>query len=170
MRTFQMIEPLESRLLFSTPPSTIDTSGVGLYDPTGNAATLDRQRDIWLVIHGLQGSKDDSVTQSVAGAVAIQAPDDQVLILNWADLAHTPPDNLTAVNNAWAAADAIATQVRAAGMRGSGRHLNLIGFSMGGEVEDRLAKDLGGVNRIIAIDPAAPDIGTDKRGHLIYGP
>ena len=41
------MESLEFRLLFSR---AVDTSSVGLFNPDGTAAILDRTRDTWLVI------------------------------------------------------------------------------------------------------------------------
>src|SRR2546423_6789246 len=166
-----MIESLEARILFTTVPAgAIDTSTVGLFNPDGTpAVTIDRRRVTWLVIHGLDGSKDDPGTRAVAAAVDAVTPDDQVLLLDWSTLAkaedNVPPDqgvqaNAQAVQNAWASADAIAAKLKAAKL--PGRLVNLLGFSMGGQVEDRLAQDLrGGVNRIIAVDPAAPVVGAD---------
>jgi len=51
--------------------------------------------------------------------------------------------------------------------------INLIGYSMGAFVADRVAAglhDLGGVNRIVALDPAAPRSGLNKRGHTVAAP
>jgi pimeloyl-ACP methyl ester carboxylesterase len=156
-----MIEPLESRLLFTSP---VDTSGVGLFAADGSPATLDR-RDKWIIVHGLHSSSADSGIQSLALAVAATQPRDQVLLLDWATIANAP-DNVTAMTDAYAAADAIAAKLLAAKIHGS--HVNLMGFSMGGAIIDRLAKDLSSVNRIVAIDPSAPPVQiTDSRNHLI---
>jgi pimeloyl-ACP methyl ester carboxylesterase len=103
---------------------------------------------------------------ALAQAVAAECPGDQVLLVGWGDLADHVPDSATAVRDAWATADVIAAKIRAARLRGA--RVNLIGFSMGGEVEDRLAADLGGVNRLIAIDPAA-DQTIDDKGRPISG-
>ena len=160
-----MVEALENRLLFSGPP--IDTSTVKLYAPEGTAAGINRtQGDVWFVIHGLYSSKNDPGIQQLAASVNTTLPGNQVRLIDWGDLARGPIDNPTAVRHAVAAADAVAAQVRAAHIQG--KHINIIGFSMGGLVEDRLAADLHGVNRLIVVDVAAPPIGTDKRGHPIY--
>ena len=159
-----MVEALESRLLFAGP--AIDVSTVGLYSPNGTAAGIDRtQGNIWFVIHGLYSSKNEAGIQQIASAVDAALPGSQVRLIDWGDLASAPLDNPTAVQHAWAAADAIAVKVRAAHIRSS--RVNIIGFSMGGLVEDRLAADLHGVNRVIAIDPAAPPIGVDRNGNPI---
>jgi pimeloyl-ACP methyl ester carboxylesterase len=160
-----MIETLEPRVLFASAP--IDTASISFYLPDGSApAALDKTRDVWLVIHGLNSSKDDASIQALATAVDAASPNDQVILVDWAKLSDAPANNVVAVNNALAAGDALAAKLRQAGIRAS--HLNVVGFSMGGMVESRVAKDLHGVNRLIAVDPAAPDIAVDHRGHPIY--
>jgi pimeloyl-ACP methyl ester carboxylesterase len=162
-----MIEPLEPRVLFAH--SAVDTSSVTLYAPDGSApATLDKQRTVWLVIHGLNSSKDDASMQALAQAIDAASPDDQVILVDWAKLSDNPGSNVTAVNNAWAAGDALAAKVRQAGIRTS--QLNVVGFSAGGLVASRVAKELHGVNRTVAVDPAAPDISVDHKGRKIYAP
>src|SRR5439155_453714 len=142
---------------------------VTLFTPDGSTpASLDKRREVWLVIHGLDSSKDDATMQALATAVDAASPDDQVLLVDWSKLADIPPDNATAVNHAWAAGDVLAAMVRKAGLRGS--HVNLLGFSMGGIVESRLAKDLRGANRLIAVDPAAPNIAVDRKGQPVFAP
>jgi hypothetical protein len=148
------LDPLAPRLLFAAAP--IDTSAVALYTPDGSPAAIDGSRDVWLTIHGLSGSKDDPTTRAIAASVAVQAPSQQSLILDWSELSTNPPDNGTATRGAWAAADKIAGEIRSAGLAGS--HVNLIAFSLGAQVLSRLAKDLGGVNCVIAVDAASPDV------------
>lgn len=154
-----MIEPLEPRVMFS---HAVNISSVGLFNPDGSTAMLDSSRDTWLVIHGLGSSKDDATFQSLASAVAAQSPDHQVLLLNWEKLAAARSIS-QAEKNAIATADAVAAMLRDANI--SGLHVNLIGFSMGGLIEDRLARDLGKVNRLIAIDPAR---GGGYAAHSVY--
>jgi hypothetical protein len=146
----------------------VDTSTVALYSPTGAPATLTADRTAWLIIHGLFSSKDDPAIQSLGTAIDAVSSDDQVLLLDWSDLAASQPDNPTAVRAAWAVADTIAADVRAAALSAK-TQLNLIAFSMGAEVEDRLAADLGGVNRLIAIDPAGPSVALDAKGRHVSG-
>jgi hypothetical protein len=162
-----MIEPLESRTLFST---AVDTSSVGLYAPDATATVLQTNKPLWIVIHGMDSDKSDPGLQALAQAVQAQVPQDQTLILNWGALAtaQAAPDGVTAYRNAWAAADKIAMMLRRSRIPAS--RVNLIGFSMGGQLEDRIAKDLKSstteVNRIIAIDPSAQGYAVNNRGHL----
>jgi hypothetical protein len=160
------LQPLEPRRLFTA--TLIDTSNVALYTPTGSPATLAPNRPTWLIIHGLFSSKDDPAMQSLATAIDAVSSDDQVLLLDWSDLAASQPDNATAVRAAWAVADKIAADVRSANLNAK-TQLNLIAFSMGAEVEDRLAADLHGVNRLIAIDPAGPAVALDANGRHVSG-
>jgi hypothetical protein len=146
----------------------VDTSTVALYSTTGAPATLAADRTTWLVIHGLFSSKDDPAMQSLATAIDAVSPDDQVLLLDWSDLAASQPDNPTAVRAAWAVADVIAAEVRSADLDPK-TQVNLVAFSMGAEVEDRLAADLHGVNRLVAIDPAGPPVALDAKGRRVSG-
>ena len=140
-----MIEPLESRVFLAGNP------GVGFYNRDGTAATLDPQRNTWLLINGLLSSKDDEDFKQVARAISIQSPGDQVLIVDWEKLAAVI-SGVQGYKNAVTAGHWVAKQLKYAGIPGS--HVNLLGFSMGGTVEDTIAKDLKKVNRIIAVDPA----------------
>ena len=163
-----MFEALETRTLFAT--GAVDASSVALYAPDGSATAIARHEPLWIVIHGMSSDKNDPSVQELAAAVQAGAPGDQALILDWGALAtaQAAPDGASAYRNAWAAADKIASDLRAAHIPAS--RVNLIGFSMGSQIEDRLAKDLnssaGKVNRLIAIDPAAPGYATNNRGHL----
>jgi hypothetical protein len=94
--------------------------------------------------------------------VAVQLPQSQVRVVDWSAIANASSSSLlTGIN---AAADALADEIRAAGI--ASLRVNMVGFSAGAKVEDRLAQDLGRVNCLIAIDPAVP-IQTDARGHSI---
>ena len=146
-----MLEPLESRTFFS-----IDTSSVALLDVNGQSAKLDRSRPTWLVIHGIGQNSQESDMADLGTATQAAVPGSQVLMVDWSQLSHSAPDNQTYVQRAWAVADLLASKIRAAKIKG--KNVNLLGFSMGGEVQSRLAKDLNGINRQIAIDPAAPNL------------
>jgi hypothetical protein len=148
-----MLESLEPRTFFS-----VNTSTVALYAPDGSPATLQKHEPLWIIIHGLDSDKNDPSNQSLAQAVQQQEPNAQSLILDWGALA-TPPDNATAYINADAVGDKIANLLRRSRIPAS--RVNMIGFSMGGQIEDRIAKDLqtptSEVNCIVALDPAAPN-------------
>lgn len=152
-----MIESLEARVLFSVK----GTSSVALYDANGSPASIQAGKRLWFIFHGLDGSHDD-MTPMAAGVQA-QDPTSQVLVVDWSYLADPTVASTvrTQLDNAWAVADWVALRLRRARVPAS--RVNLIGFSMGGQAEDRLAADLNGgsksqVNRIIAIDPADPHV------------
>lgn len=144
------MEPLEPRFLFA---GNIDTSSVGLFTVQGDPATLDRNRPVWLVAHGLTSSKGDPLVISYANALAAGSPDHQVLIVDWSVLAVDPPEEYIGIQRAWAAADAIATFIRAAKIKAN--RIDFAGLSMGAQVAHRLAQDIGPLGHIVAVDPAA---------------
>lgn len=145
-----MLESLESRTLFS-----IDTSSVALFDAAGHAASINRHRAVFFLVHG--ANMNASLMTTMATAVQNQLPSDQwqVLIVDWSKLAagaHTS-------DSARAVGDRVASLIKAARLPAS--RVNLIGFSMGGTVIDEIAADLktasAQVNRIVGIDPYARD-------------
>ena len=139
-----MVEPLEPRTLFS--------STIHLYSASGSPASVDPNKPVWLLFHGLNMSKDNMT--SMASGLQAAHPADQVLIVDWSTLAKS--SGSSARRNAQSTADWTANVLRAAGVRAS--RVNLIGFSMGGEVIADLASELhtrhAMVNRIIALDSA----------------
>jgi pimeloyl-ACP methyl ester carboxylesterase len=157
-----MIEGLEPRQMFS-----VDTSTVALYSASGAPASIDPHKSLWFVFHGLSMSKDDM--EPIGAAVQAQVPGAQVLLVDWSALADSSVANTVRkqLDNAWAVADWVAARVKALGLPSS--RVNMIGFSMGGQAEDRLALDLrkhsSQVNRIIAIDPSAPGVSVSASGH-----
>jgi pimeloyl-ACP methyl ester carboxylesterase len=144
------VEALESRELFSGGASTIH-----LYDSAGSPGVVDTHKAVWLLFHGLNMSKDNMTTLS--GALQAARPADQVLIVDWSALASTDGATKSAPrSHARITADWAAQLLTNAGIRTS--RVNLIGFSMGGEVIADLAQELhtrhAMVNRIVAIDSA----------------
>jgi pimeloyl-ACP methyl ester carboxylesterase len=157
-----VFESLEMRLLCA-----IDASSVTLTRADGDTGrSILARRETWIVIHGLGGSADAPDIRALARAVDGASWRDQVLLVDWRHLAFsTPEDGSLAEANAQATANVIARKLRQRGFK-AGR-INLIGFSMGALVADRIAKNLhdrGGVNRIVALDPAAPVVGTKPNG------
>lgn len=142
-----MLEPLEGRVLFSAP---IDTSGVALFDPNGNPAVINKHKAVWFLIHGNNMSKDLMLdtAKAVQGQLNTQW---QVLIVDWSQLAYAQTN---AAKNAQAVGNRVAQMITQAHLMTS--RVNLIGFSMGGTVANRIAIDLKTrstqVNRIVSID------------------
>jgi pimeloyl-ACP methyl ester carboxylesterase len=149
-----MIEALEGRMLFSA----IDTSTVALFDAGGNPATINRHLAAWFIVHG--DNMDKSFMTTMAAAVQAQVPSNQwqVLIVDWSDLASAQTN---ATRNGQAVGDRVAQMINQAHLPAS--RVNLIGFSMGGAVINRIAIDLKTkttqVNRLVGIDAAAGRVG-----------
>jgi pimeloyl-ACP methyl ester carboxylesterase len=158
-----VMERLEERMLFAA-----DASGVTLTRADGAARSIVGRRDTWVIIHGLGGSKGDARIKRLADAVDGVSSRDQVLVVDWSGLAIATDDPFLAESNAQATAAGVAAKIRAVGLPAA--RINLVGFSMGAYVAEQIAADLhdsGGVNRIIALDPAAPRTGHNKKGHTV---
>jgi pimeloyl-ACP methyl ester carboxylesterase len=157
-----LLESLEGRVLFYGP---VDTSRVFLGDINDNPTTINRHMVQVFLAHGDQ--MDGAAMVDFAHAVQAQLPANQyqVIIIDWGDLAIPPafPGDTShhgdgnATVNAFAVGDKVAGLVQAA--RAMPSRVNLVGYSMGGTVIDRIARDLKTrttqVNTIIGIDPAA---------------
>jgi pimeloyl-ACP methyl ester carboxylesterase len=157
------VERLEDRLMFAA-----DASSVTLTRADGAARSIVGRRDTWVIIHGLGGSKGDARTKRLADAVDAMSSRDQVLVVDWSRLAVATDDPFLAKSNAEAAAGAVAAKIQGIGLPAA--RVNLIGYSMGGYVAAQIAADLhaaGGVNRIVALDPAAPRTGVNRKGHRV---
>lgn len=164
-----MIESLESRRLFSN----IDTSSVVLDFANGSTgATINRHMALVVLVHG--DSMDPSEMTDMATAVQDQLPANQyqVLILDWSVLANAQTN---AAKNGLAVGSTLAGMIERSHIPVS--RVNLIGYSMGGTVIGRAAKDLktktSEVNRIIGIDPAAgryeaPDYAQDSAYSITF--
>ena len=72
-------EALEGRVLFA--------AGVTLTRADGAARSIVGRRETWIVIHGTDSSKDDPPIQRLADAVDAMSSRDQVLVVDWRDLA-----------------------------------------------------------------------------------
>jgi len=110
----------------------------------------------WIVVHGKDSSRTTPSIEALAQALAGARPNDQVLTLDWSEAA---ADALTASEDAipnvgaWAAA-------ALARYGFGGRNLNFVGHSWGTYVSAETAERiLGGVDIIVALDPAANGIG-----------
>lgn len=107
----------------------------------------------WLIIHGWKSSRTESNIVSLTAAISNSRPNDQVLTLDWSNLAKTSTPEKTAVNivpvSEWAS-----TALQAYGIKSN--DLNIIGHSFGAYVADEIAKKFPAkVNSIVALDPAA---------------
>lgn len=146
-------------------------AGVTLTRADGAVRSIVGRRETWIVIHGTESSKDDPPIQRLASAVDAMSSRDQVLVVDWRDLAFFTRDAAVRTANAEAAAAEVVGLIRKVGLP-AGR-INLIGYSLGALVADRVAIGLrksGGVNRLVALDPAAPRSALNKRGHTVAEP
>ena len=130
---------------------TVELAGsketVSLVFANGSTAPINPKADTWIVIHGWEGSP--SMYRGLSSA--LQSKRTQVLALDWSGPASS--DLLTAF--AWAspvgqfAADTLTRW----GLPTS--RINVVGHSLGGLVAGALAANVdGGVNRVVALDPA----------------
>lgn len=121
----------------------------------GSTAPIVTDRETWVVIHGWLSTP--SATHRLADAIDASSKRNQVLELDWSQAALD--ENVVAVAlrvadiGAWAAA-----KLNDWGIPGG--LLNLAGHSFGGYMTDEIARRIsGGVDRIVALDPATPSLG-----------
>jgi pimeloyl-ACP methyl ester carboxylesterase len=108
-----------------------------------------------VVIHGW--TEDLAATRRLASAIDRTSSKDQVLLVDWTN-ASGNTDVITAALRVPTVAQWAAKTLAARGV--SGTNLNIVGHSLGGYMADQVARRIsGGVNRIIALDPATPDVG-----------
>jgi pimeloyl-ACP methyl ester carboxylesterase len=111
-------------------------------------------RPTWVVIHGWNGKAEDSKDL----AKAIEEYDgyqvgDQVLTLDW-DAARTGATSLNAAAT-WIerVGQFTANTLKSWGISSSS--INLVGHSLGAYVSYEIAKQLGGIGKLVALDPAS---------------
>lgn len=112
------------------------------------------EQPTWIVIHGWNSSATTANIRYLAQAIA-RWSESQVLILDWSTAVNVPWHQLgTATKWVPLVAEWVAQQLLEKGFSTS--HLNLIGHSFGSYVASEIAARLpGGVNQLIALDPAA---------------
>src|SRR4051812_43314058 len=150
-QSHEAMEQLEGREMFSAGGTPVT-----LTRADGAARSIVGRRDTWIVIHGLAGTKDDVPMKDLAKAVDGMSSRDQVLVVDWRELAKPVVDQQLQQSMAEQAAAQLVALVRRGGLPAS--RINLIGYSMGAFVAERAATGLqatGGVNRLVALDPAA---------------
>jgi pimeloyl-ACP methyl ester carboxylesterase len=148
----EAMEQLEGREMFSAGGTTVT-----LTRADGAARSIVGRRDTWIVIHGLAGTKDDAPMKELAHAVDGMSSRDQVLMVDWRQLAKPVVNQQQQQAMAEDAATQLVGLIRRIGLPAS--RTNLIGYSMGAFVAERAATalhDTGGVNRLVGLDPAAP--------------
>jgi pimeloyl-ACP methyl ester carboxylesterase len=139
---------------------------VALTTASGKSANIQAGRATWVVMHGW--TNDLASTRRLAGALDRTSRKDQVLILDWSKAAGST-DVVSATMRVPTVSQWAARTLAARGL--SGGHLHLVGHSLGAYMADQVARRTsGGVNRIIALDPATPDVeGFDLSGTNFAG-
>jgi pimeloyl-ACP methyl ester carboxylesterase len=135
---------------------------VSLVFQNDSSQAISRKKETWVLIHGWQAPGRPIALTRLADAVDKNSKTDQVLILDWSDAAST----LNVFDAAmWApqVAQWAADKLASWGIAGS--KINLMGHSLGGLVADQMSSRInGGVNRIVALDPATDIPGTSFSG------
>src|SRR6478735_8121643 len=78
----EAMEQLEGREMFSANGVTVT-----LTRADGVVWSIVGRRDTWIIIHGLAGSKNDAPMKALAKAVDGMSLRDQVLVVDWHELA-----------------------------------------------------------------------------------
>jgi pimeloyl-ACP methyl ester carboxylesterase len=127
---------------------------IGLTRADGSAAAIAADRETWVVIHGWQSTP--KATHRVAAAIQAASSRVQVLELDWSQAAADVDVAAVALRVADVGAF-VARKLAAWGVPGA--NVNLVGHSFGGYMTDEIARRVsGGVNRVVALDPATPTV------------
>lgn len=112
----------------------------------------------WIVVHGNANNSDTPTIKNLAESLKSNDPNTQVLLLDWGSAANYD-------NGSWNAnldkstdwiqpvADTATTLINNLGL--STWNLNFVGHSLGTYVSWEIANRMGGINRLVALDPAA---------------
>ncbi|NES08230.1 MAG: alpha/beta fold hydrolase [Okeania sp. SIO2F4] len=110
--------------------------------------------ETWIVIHGWNNSAADS--SQLAAAIERNDNSNQVLTLDWSGMAGTGEDSYLDLHDAavWIeeVAEAVVEQLNKWGF--DRNKINLAGHSLGAYVAYEISEQLGGINNLVALDPA----------------
>ncbi|MDJ1180031.1 S8 family serine peptidase [Roseofilum sp. BLCC_M91] len=112
-------------------------------------------RPTWIITHGWNSQSIDKPNfTNLAQAIGGYEHGDQVLKLDWRRFANTGVDGLAKAAS-WIKpiGKTVANTLQSWGLESN--QINLVGHSLGAYVSFEIAKNLDGVNSIIALDPAA---------------
>ena len=135
---------------------------VSLVFANDSSQAINKKKETWIFIHGWYAPGRPIAVSRLAGAVDSNSRTDQVLLLDWSDAASTP-NVFDAAMWAPTVAQWAVDKLKSWGIPSS--KINLMGHSLGALVADQLAKKIsGGVNKIVALDPATDIPGTSFSG------
>lgn len=138
------------------------TKNVSLVFQNDSSQAISRKKETWVLIHGWLAPGRPIALTSLADAVDRNSKTDQVLILDWSDAAAQSNVFSAAM---WAPTVAQWATDKLASWGIAGSKINLIGHSLGALVADQMSSRInGGVNRIVALDPATDIPGTSFSG------
>lgn len=128
---------------------------LGLIRADRSTAPIASDAETWVVIHGWLGSP--SAVHGLSTAIDEASRHLQVLELDWSQVA----SDVNAVNVVFNVPDVGAWAASKLGSWGiAGGNINLVGHSYGGYMTDQIAKRIsGGVDRLVALDPATAALG-----------
>ena len=121
---------------------------------TGSNQTIKSGLDTWIVIHGRGGHASDFT--ALAKQIDNFSTSDQVLVLDWSSGAANNTPSLTGLQGAsWTPSVGLWLSQALGRMGVTGSKVHLVGHSWGTYVAYEAAKRIsGGVNSIVALDPA----------------
>jgi murein DD-endopeptidase MepM/ murein hydrolase activator NlpD len=108
-------------------------------------------RPTWIVTHGWKGSPDDKAIKLLADTIKGYQTGDQVLFLDWSQ----PAQGDLTIAASWIPSVAKFAVDKLTEWNISKSNINLVGHSLGTFVSYEIAKKIGGVSRLIALDPAS---------------
>lgn len=146
------------------------TYTLGLVRSDGSSAPISNTRETWITMHGWLGSPKS--VRLLSTAIDAASKRNQVLEVDWSGPAGDL-NNLAAIGHVPEVGAWVAQRLKDWDIPGS--IVNLAGHSMGGYLTDEVARRVsGGVDRIVALDPATPawggfDLsGTDFAAHSLF--
>jgi len=135
---------------------------VSLVFANDSSQAINRKKETWVLIHGWEAPGRPIALTRLADSVDRNSKSDQVLILDWSDAASTT-NVFDAAMWAPAVAQWATDKLKSWGISSS--KINLMGHSLGGLVADQMSSRInGGVNKIVALDPATDIPGTSFSG------
>ena len=146
----------------TTSKSNGEKSNLNLYRVDGRPADI-QNRPTWVVIHGMNDytTNPESSVKPLAENLGNKRQDDQVLVLDWKEAASgrfsLPESNR---GGSWITTVAKWAANKLKNEWGiSPNNINIAGHSLGSYLGWEIAKNIGEVNRLIALDPATTTLG-----------